>query len=101
MGTAEQCTPDLPETQTPEDEKPDRLSQNQRWGMGAILKQAEKLYRLIVDGKAWDTLASRCCNFSLDEALCAAYVLEKFSDCGCNLRSSFSVSGHENGAAAL
>lgn len=50
---------------------------------GAILKQAEKLYRLIVDGKAWDTLASRCCSFSLDEALCAAYALEKFSDCRC------------------
>ena len=68
---------------------------------GAILKQAEKLYRLIVDGKAWDTLASRCCSFSLDEALCAAYALEKFSDCGSNLRSPSSVSGHENGAAAL
>lgn len=50
---------------------------------GAILKQAEKLYRLIVDGTAWDTLASRCCSFSLDEALCAAYALEKFSDCRC------------------
>lgn len=44
-----------------------------------ILKQAEKLYRLIVDGKAWDSLASRCCNFALDEALYAAYVNEKFS----------------------
>ena len=39
----------------------------------AILKQAEKLYRLIVNGKAWSTLASRCCNFALDEMLCDAY----------------------------
>ena len=38
-----------------------------------ILKQAQKLYRLIVNGKAWSTLASRCCNFALDEMLCDAY----------------------------
>lgn len=42
----------------------------------SILKQAEKLYRLIVDGKAWENLASRCCDFSLDEALYAAYATE-------------------------
>ena len=40
---------------------------------GTILKQADKLYWLIVSGKAWDTLSKRCCNFALDEALCAAY----------------------------
>ena len=46
----------------------------------SILKQAEKLYRLIAGGKAWDNLVSRCCNFALDENLCAAYAAEKFSD---------------------
>ena len=45
-----------------------------------ILKQADRLYRLIIDGKAWDTLISRCCNFALDETLCTAYVRENFSD---------------------
>lgn len=44
-----------------------------------ILKQAEKLYRLIIDGKAWDILVRRCCNFSLDETLCIAYAAERFS----------------------
>jgi protein AbiQ len=38
-----------------------------------ILKQAEKLYQIIVEGKAWDNLKSRCCNFSLDEQLCSRY----------------------------
>ena len=38
-----------------------------------ILKQAQKLYRLITEGKAWDGLADRCCNFALDEKLCASF----------------------------
>ena len=38
-----------------------------------ILRQAEKLYHTIIDGKAWGTLARRCCNFSLDEKLCAEF----------------------------
>ena len=38
-----------------------------------ILRQAEKLYHTIIDGKAWGNLASRCCNFSLDEKLCAEF----------------------------
>jgi len=33
-----------------------------------------------VDKKAWDSLAKRCCNFALDEALCAAYASKNFSD---------------------
>lgn len=45
-----------------------------------ILKQAEKLYRLIVDEQAWGTLAKRCCNFTLDESLCAAYINKNFSN---------------------
>ena len=45
-----------------------------------ILNQAEKLYRLVVDGRAWDTLASRCCNFALDEILCASYAKENFTN---------------------
>lgn len=32
-----------------------------------IIKQAKKLYEMIVSGKAWPTLAGRCCNFSVDE----------------------------------
>lgn len=38
-----------------------------------ILKQAEKLYITIVEGKAWDKLESRCCNYALDEKRCIAY----------------------------
>lgn len=38
-----------------------------------ILRQAEKLYRMILDGNAWDALAGRCCNFSLDEQRCLLY----------------------------
>ena len=45
-----------------------------------ILRQAEKLYRLIANGKAWSTLAGRCCNFTLDETLCSAYAKKKAWD---------------------
>lgn len=38
-----------------------------------ILKQAEKLYRLITEKTAWDSLMSRCCDFENDEKLCADY----------------------------
>ena len=38
-----------------------------------ILKQADKLYRTIVQGKSWDNLSSRCCNFVLDEKRCMDY----------------------------
>lgn len=38
-----------------------------------ILNQAEKLYDTIVRGKAWGTLADRCCNFTLDEQRCLLY----------------------------
>ena len=48
----------------------------------SILKQAEKLYWLIVDKKAWDSLARRCCNFALDETLCTAYASKNFPDSG-------------------
>lgn len=43
-----------------------------------ILKQAEKLYRLIVSKKAWDHLIDRCCDFTLDETLCESYKTEKY-----------------------
>lgn len=38
-----------------------------------IMKQAEKLYITIVEGKAWDNLSNRCCNFTLDEQRCKTY----------------------------
>lgn len=38
-----------------------------------ILKQAEKLYNTIVQKKAWENLADRCCNFTLDEQQCLLY----------------------------
>ncbi|HBA50828.1 MAG TPA: type III toxin-antitoxin system ToxN/AbiQ family toxin [Lachnospiraceae bacterium] len=39
----------------------------------AILTQAQKLYRIITQGKPWDKLAERCCNFSLNEQQCLLY----------------------------
>lgn len=39
----------------------------------AILKQAAKLYHMIVEGRAWGNLQARCCNFELDEKLCLAF----------------------------
>lgn len=42
-----------------------------------ILKQAEKLYIMIIHGKAWENLAERCCNFSVDEQQCLLYEKEK------------------------
>lgn len=38
-----------------------------------ILKQAQKLYQIIAGGRAWETLAGRCCDFALDEKHCKAY----------------------------
>ena len=38
-----------------------------------ILRQAGKLYGIIVQGKAWKQLAERCCNFTLDEQRCLEY----------------------------
>ena len=38
-----------------------------------ILRQAEKLYYLIISGKAWESLSGRCCNFADDEVHCAEY----------------------------
>ena len=45
----------------------------------AILKQAHKLYHTIVDGKAWPSLAERCCDFRLDETKCAEYEVDHCS----------------------
>lgn len=39
----------------------------------SILKQAEKLYNLIVNDKAWKSLSDRCCIFSEDEKRCKEY----------------------------
>lgn len=39
-----------------------------------ILKQAEKLHAMIVQGKAWPTLVKRCCDFQRDEERCKEYV---------------------------
>ena len=39
----------------------------------SILKQAEKLYNLIVNDKAWKSLSDRCCNFSEGEKRCKEY----------------------------
>ncbi len=41
-----------------------------------ILKQAEKLYNLIVNQKGWKSLADRCCNFPVDEKYCKEYCLK-------------------------
>lgn len=41
-----------------------------------ILKQAEKLYNLIVNQKGWKSLADRCCNFPEDEKYCKEYCLK-------------------------
>ncbi|MCM1191356.1 MAG: type III toxin-antitoxin system ToxN/AbiQ family toxin [Butyrivibrio sp.] len=38
-----------------------------------ILKQAEKLYSMIIHRKAWNTLAERCCDFTLCEQQCLLY----------------------------
>ena len=39
----------------------------------AILRQASKLYHMIINGKAWGNLQDRCCNFTLDEKMCVAF----------------------------
>lgn len=39
-----------------------------------ILKQADKLYNIITQNKAWGSISQRCCNFKLDEALCVKYI---------------------------
>ena len=70
----------------PTDSEPDRayknlLSNQLSWCNShreIILKQAEKLYWLIAEGRAWDDLKNRCCNFPLDERLCVSYAAEKF-----------------------
>ncbi len=46
----------------------------------AILKQADKLYHIITQGKAWGSLSERCCNFSIDEQRCLLYRLSPISD---------------------
>lgn len=38
-----------------------------------IVKQASKLYDAIKQGKTWNNLAERCCNFPLDEQQCLIY----------------------------
>ncbi len=42
-----------------------------------ILRQAGKLYDIIVQGKGWGTLVGRCCSFLLDEQQCQVYEQEK------------------------
>lgn len=44
-----------------------------------ILKQAQKLYQIITEGKSWRNLATRCCNFALDEKLCTTYCQTKLA----------------------
>ena len=38
-----------------------------------IIKQADKLYSMVIGGKAWESLSARCCDFVLDEKLCIEY----------------------------
>ncbi len=38
-----------------------------------ILRQAEKLYHMMIRENAWKTLAGRCCDFALDERQCLLY----------------------------
>lgn len=57
----------------------------------AILKQVEKLYNTIVQGKAWGNLAERCCNFSLGEQQCLLYgktVRNHFHNGKCTLHNN-------------
>ena len=45
-----------------------------------ILKQAEKLYNMIINNKGWESLADRCCNFPEDEKRCKEYFLKYRTD---------------------
>ena len=73
---------------SPDDSKPDidyknLLSNQLSWCNShreLILKQAEKLYRIITQGKSWKTLSGRCCNFPLDEKQCLAYRTTDFTE---------------------
>lgn len=72
---------------TPADSKADRdyknlLSNQLSWcnsNRATILKQAEKLHGMIISGKAWPSLAQRCCNFVADEQRCAEFEREHSS----------------------
>ena len=55
-----------------------RMTKKQK--LEAILKQAQKLYQMIVGKRAWGNLVSRCCDFALDEQQCAAYCRERSSN---------------------
>ena len=46
---------------------------------GLILKQAAKLYAVITDGRAWESLAARCCDFALAERRCLLYGVERLA----------------------
>ena len=41
-----------------------------------ILKQAEKLHAMIVQGKAWPSLMKRCCKFEVVEERCKEYACQ-------------------------
>lgn len=43
----------------------------------SIVKVAQKLYNIISNGKGWDELTKRCCNFVQDEILLMQYCSEK------------------------
>ena len=42
----------------------------------AIISKAQKLYHTIANGKGWESLRSRCCDFTLDEKLLRQYCTE-------------------------
>lgn len=44
----------------------------------AIQHQAQRLYDMVVNGKAWDSLLNRCCDFANDEIRCCQYQVEHF-----------------------
>ena len=66
------------------DAKPDKdyknlLSNQLSWcnsNKERITKQAEKLYNMIISGKAAESLRERCCKFAVDEQKCVEYKYE-------------------------
>lgn len=42
-----------------------------------IISKAQKLYGIITNGKGWDSLIKRCCNFKVDEKMLQEYCASK------------------------
>ena len=68
-------------TDTPQEANYKYLLKNQlQWctsNSAQIIRQAQRLYNMITIGSAYLSLMARCCDFSVLEAKCAAYVSGK------------------------